>query len=50
MNTLITLPVPILHGSVDKNTRPTGSQHFYDKVGSVDKTLKLYEGSFHDLS
>jgi alpha-beta hydrolase superfamily lysophospholipase len=46
---LITLPVLILHGTVDKNTNPSGSQHFYDRVGSVDKTLKLYEGGFHDL-
>jgi alpha-beta hydrolase superfamily lysophospholipase len=45
----ITLPVLILHGTLDKNTKPSGSQHFYDTVGSVDKTLKLYEGSFHDL-
>lgn len=46
---LITLPVLILHGTADKNTKPSGSQHFYDMVGSVDKTLKLYEGGFHDL-
>ena len=46
---LITLPVLILHGTVDKNTKPSGSQRFYDMVGSVDKTLKLYEGGFHDL-
>jgi len=46
---LITLPVMILHGTLDQNTKPSGSQHFYDKVGSVDKTLKLYEGGFHDL-
>ena len=45
----ITLPVLILHGTVDKNTNPRGSQHFYERVGSVDKTLKLYEGAFHDL-
>jgi acylglycerol lipase len=45
---LITLPVLILHGTADKNTRPSGSQHFYDMVGSADKTLKFYEGSFHD--
>ena len=45
----ITLPVLILHGTVDKNTNPSGSQHFYDSVGSADKTLKLYEGGFHDL-
>lgn len=46
---LITLPVLILHGNDDQNTRPSGSQHFYDIVGSVDKTLKLYEGGYHDL-
>jgi len=46
---LITLPVLILHGTLDKNTRPSGSQHFYDMAGSADKTLKLYEGGFHDL-
>jgi len=45
----ITLPVLILHGTLDKNTKPSGSQHFYDRVGSSDKTLKLYEGGFHDL-
>ena len=46
---LITLPVLILHGTLDKNAKPSGSQLFYDMAGSADKTLKLYEGSFHDL-
>jgi acylglycerol lipase len=46
---LITLPVLILHGTLDKAAKPSGSQHFYDKVGSTDKTLKLYEGHVHDL-
>jgi alpha-beta hydrolase superfamily lysophospholipase len=46
---LITLPVLILHGTLDKVTRPSGSQLFYDTVGSSDKTLKLYEGHYHDL-
>jgi alpha-beta hydrolase superfamily lysophospholipase len=45
----ITLPVLILHGTDDKNTKPSGSQHYYDNVGSADKTSKLYEGRFHDL-
>jgi len=44
----ITLPVLILHGTEDKATRPSGSQFFYDTVGSKDKTLKLYDGYFHD--
>lgn len=45
----ITLPVLILHGTEDKATRPSGSQLFFDRAGSADKTLKLYEGHFHDL-
>ena len=45
----ITLPVLILHGTADKVTSPEGSREFYEKVGSRDKTLKLYEGHFHDL-
>lgn len=46
---LITLPVLIIHGTEDKATRPDGSQFFYDNAGSADKTLKLYEGHYHDL-
>ena len=45
----ITLPVLILHGTADKATKPSGSQFFYDSAGSVDKTLKFYDGGFHDL-
>ncbi len=45
----ITLPVLILHGTADKATKPSGSQIFYDTVGSSDRTLKLYEGGYHDL-
>src|ERR1044072_476296 len=46
---LIKLPVLILHGTEDKATNPSGSQFFYDNAGSKDKTLKLYEGHYHDL-
>jgi acylglycerol lipase len=45
----ISLPVLILHGTDDKVTKPSGSQAFYDAAGSKDKTLKLYEGHYHDL-
>jgi alpha-beta hydrolase superfamily lysophospholipase len=45
----ITLPLLIVHGTADKATRPSGSQLFYDQAGSSDKTLKLYEGHFHDM-
>lgn len=46
---LIKLPVLILHGTADKATRPAGSQFFFDTAGSTDKTLKLYDGHYHDL-
>ncbi|MEP6494977.1 MAG: lysophospholipase [bacterium] len=44
----ITLPVLILHGTKDKAAKAEGSQMFFDAVGSSDKTLKLYDGVFHD--
>jgi len=46
---LFTLPLLILHGTNDRATKPSGSQLFYDKASSKDKTLRLYEGYFHDL-
>jgi alpha-beta hydrolase superfamily lysophospholipase len=45
---LFTLPLLIIHGTKDTVTRPEGSQEFYANAGSKDKTLKLYEGYFHD--
>jgi alpha-beta hydrolase superfamily lysophospholipase len=45
----ITLPLLILHGTGDQVTKASGSQEFYARAGSSDKTLKLYEGHFHDL-
>ncbi len=46
---LFTLPLLILHGTADRVTKPSGSQFFYDRAGSADKMLKLYDGHFHDL-
>ena len=45
----ISLPVLILHGTEDKATRPDGSEQFFNEASSTDKTLKLYEGYYHDL-
>jgi alpha-beta hydrolase superfamily lysophospholipase len=45
----IKIPVLIMHGTADKATVPAGSQVFFDRVGSKDKTLKLYKDHFHDL-
>ena len=45
---LFKLPLLIIHGTKDAVTRPEGSQEFHARAGSADKTLKLYEGYFHD--
>jgi acylglycerol lipase len=45
----ITLPVLILHGTEDKATVCRGSEYFHEHAGSADKTLKIYEGHYHDL-
>ena len=46
---LITMPVLIIHGTADKATIYHGSEFFHKTAGSKDKTLKLYEGHYHDL-
>jgi alpha-beta hydrolase superfamily lysophospholipase len=45
----ITLPVLILHGTEDRVTVCRGSEFFHAHAGSADKTLKIYEGHYHDL-
>lgn len=42
-------PLLILHGSADKVSSPEGSRELFDKAGSADKTLKIYDGLSHDL-
>ena len=45
----ITLSVLIMHGTDDRATVCHGSEIFYQTAGTTDKTLKLYEGHYHDL-
>lgn len=44
----IQLPLLILHGTADKAARPSGSRYFFEHAASHDKTIKLYEGYYHD--
>jgi alpha-beta hydrolase superfamily lysophospholipase len=44
----IQLPLLIVHGAADKAAKLSGSQHLYERAGAADKTLKVYEGRFHD--
>jgi alpha-beta hydrolase superfamily lysophospholipase len=45
----IQLPLILLHGTEDQLTDPRGSQELYDNIQSKDKTLKWYEGFYHEL-
>jgi alpha-beta hydrolase superfamily lysophospholipase len=42
------LPVYIFHGTADKLTEPEGSRAFATHVGSIDRTLTLYDGAYHE--
>jgi alpha-beta hydrolase superfamily lysophospholipase len=45
----ITLPILIVQGSADKLVDPNGAQMVYDTVSSVDKTIKIYDGFYHEV-
>lgn len=45
----INLPILIMHGSADRLSDPSGSQILYQRVSSSDKTLKLYDGCYHEI-
>lgn len=45
----VTLPLLILHGTADRLSDLEGSQQLYERAQSKDKTLKLYEGWFHEI-
>jgi alpha-beta hydrolase superfamily lysophospholipase len=45
----IQLPVLVMHGEGDVMAAAAGSQHFFDAVGSADKTLRLYPGLYHEI-
>jgi alpha-beta hydrolase superfamily lysophospholipase len=45
----IALPMLVLHGTADRLTECEGSKTFYERAESTDKTLRLYEGGYHEL-
>jgi acylglycerol lipase len=45
----ISLPIFIFQGSADRLVDTTGAKLLYDKVGSKDKTLKMYDNLFHEV-
>ena len=45
----ITLPFIVVQGSQDKLVDPAGAQMLYDRASSKDKTIKVYEGLYHEV-
>lgn len=45
----IKLPILIMQGTADELANPASSKLLYERVGSKDKTLKLYEGFYHEI-
>lgn len=45
----ITLPVLVMQGTEDSLVDIRGAQELYEAVGSADKTIKHYDGYFHEI-
>jgi acylglycerol lipase len=45
----IGLPFLVMHGTGDRAADPDGSRQLYDKASSSDKTLRLYDGLYHEV-
>ena len=45
----ISLPLLIMHGTADNITAPSGSELMHNNCTSVDKTLTLYDGLYHEI-
>jgi acylglycerol lipase len=42
-------PCLIMHGGDDKIVPKESSQYFYDNISSKDKTIKIYDGLYHEI-
>jgi acylglycerol lipase len=45
----ISLPIFIAHGTDDKIVNSDASKRLHERVGSQDKTLRLYPGLYHEI-
>jgi len=47
--TKITLPIMLVQGSQDRLVNPDGARILYNTVNSADKTIKIYDGLYHEV-
>jgi alpha-beta hydrolase superfamily lysophospholipase len=45
----VTLPLLVMHGTEDRLVPVHAGQMVYDRAGSADKTLHIYDGYYHEL-
>ncbi len=45
----ITIPLLILQGGADVMVDPDGARALYEEIGSADKTIKVYQGLYHEI-
>jgi alpha-beta hydrolase superfamily lysophospholipase len=45
----IDLPMLLLHGGADNMTAAEGSRLLHDTISASDKTLKIYDGLYHEI-
>jgi len=45
----IKLPILIMHGLADQLSDPRGSKLLFERVGSRDKALKIYDNCYHEI-
>jgi alpha-beta hydrolase superfamily lysophospholipase len=45
----LTLPCLLLHGGDDRIASPEGTRQFFAAAGASDKTLKIYDGFYHEI-
>ncbi len=44
----ITLPILFIHGGADRLNAAEGVRRYFEQLGSSDKTLRIYQGTFHE--
>ncbi len=44
----VKIPILMIHGGADRIVSANGSRTFFEKIGSSDKELKVYPGSYHE--
>jgi alpha-beta hydrolase superfamily lysophospholipase len=45
----VQLPLLVLHGGADVIATPAGARMVYERARSVDKTLNVYDGLYHEI-